>query len=134
MTNQKAINKLIYSRQVADDEYQKDWCEALDMAIKALQQESCGDTIYRQVVLDAIENEYKGRANELLAHEIVNIMAIIDDVPPANPTKTGHWIDTGSGQECSECHEIQYGYDNYRFYCANCGCRMIPPQESEDKE
>ena len=34
------------------------------------------------------------------------------------------WLDTGSGQECSNCHEIQYGYDTGRFYCANCGARM----------
>ncbi len=38
--------------------------------------------------------------------------------------KTGWWIDTGSGQECSECHEIQYGYDSGRFYCQNCGAKM----------
>ena len=38
--------------------------------------------------------------------------------------KTGHWIDTGSGQECSECGEIQYGYDNFRCFCANCGAKM----------
>ena len=36
----------------------------------------------------------------------------------------GKWIDTGSGQECSECHEIQPGYDNFRNYCANCGADM----------
>lgn len=35
--------------------------------------------------------------------------------------KTGKWIDTGSGTECSECHEIMYGYDNYRNYCQYCG-------------
>lgn len=38
--------------------------------------------------------------------------------------KTGYWIDTGSGQQCSECGEIQYGYDNYRRYCAYCGAKM----------
>ncbi len=38
--------------------------------------------------------------------------------------KTGHWIDTGSGQKCSECGEIQYGYDNFRHFCANCGTKM----------
>ncbi len=38
--------------------------------------------------------------------------------------KKGEWIDTGSGQECSCCHEIQYGYDNHRNYCANCGAEM----------
>ena len=45
--------------------------------------------------------------------------------------RTGHWIDTGSGQECSECHEIQYGYDNYRFYCSNCGAAMTESEEHE---
>ena len=38
--------------------------------------------------------------------------------------RTGHWINTGSGQECSECHEIQYGYDSNRKYCANCGIKI----------
>lgn len=38
--------------------------------------------------------------------------------------KHGHWRNTGSGQECSVCGEIQYGYDSYRNYCANCGARM----------
>lgn len=42
------------------------------------------------------------------------------DVPERN---VGEWIDTGSGEECSVCNEIQYGYDNYRNYCANCGSR-----------
>ena len=42
----------------------------------------------------------------------------------------GQWIDTGSGQECSECGEIQYGYDSFRYYCPNCGAKM----ESEGKE
>lgn len=36
----------------------------------------------------------------------------------------GKWIDTGSGQECNVCHEIQYGYDNFRHFCANCGADM----------
>ena len=49
-------------------------------------------------------------------------------------SKTGHWIDTGSGQKCSKCHEIQYGYDNHRFYCANCGIKMIEPQERSGEE
>lgn len=38
--------------------------------------------------------------------------------------KQGEWIDTGSGQECNVCHEIQYGYDNFRHFCANCGAKM----------
>ena len=43
---------------------------------------------------------------------------------PAKREIRGHWIDTGSGEECSVCGEIQYGYDSYRNYCPNCGSRM----------
>ena len=39
-------------------------------------------------------------------------------------TNHSHWIDTGSGEECASCHEIQYGYDSGRNYCANCGAIM----------
>lgn len=50
----------------------------------------------------------------------------IREIPTADVVerKKGEWLDMGSGQVCSECHEIQYGYDNYRRYCANCGARM----------
>lgn len=37
---------------------------------------------------------------------------------------SGEWIDMGSGQECSKCHEIQYGYDSERHYCPHCGAFM----------
>ena len=45
-------------------------------------------------------------------------------VSKVSERKKGKWIDTGSGQECSECHEIQYGYDNFRYFCPNCGADM----------
>lgn len=49
---------------------------------------------------------------------------------PVTPAeKVGHWRDTGSGQECSECGEIQYGYDSFRKYCANCGAKMQEVEE-----
>ena len=40
------------------------------------------------------------------------------------PVRHGQWIDTGSGQECSVCGEVQYGYDSGRRYCPNCGAKM----------
>ena len=68
------------------EEEAKAYSKALDKMYKPtgfnVFNEPSGDLISRQAVLDAIENEYKGKANELLAHEIVNIMAIIDSVPP----------------------------------------------------
>ncbi len=44
----------------------------------------------------------------------------------------GEWIDTGSGQECSVCHETQYGYDNFRHFCANCGADMRKGEKTND--
>lgn len=43
--------------------------------------------------------------------------------------KHGQWIDRGSGQECSVCGEMQYGYDSYRNYCACCGADMREVEE-----
>ena len=54
----------------------------------------------------------------------------VNEIKSAEPRKKGKWIDTGSGQECSVCGEIQYGYDNYRRFCANCGADM---REGEQK-
>lgn len=58
------------------------------------------------------------------------IKEVLEDEVNAEPTADvrenvrGEWIDTGSGQECSVCKEIQYGYDNYRNFCPNCGASM----------
>ena len=55
-----------------------------------------------------------------------NAIDILKHAPTADvvPVRHGHWIDTGSGQECSVCGEIQYGYDSGRRYCPNCGAKM----------
>ena len=61
------------------------------------------------------------------------IMEYINDLPSVEPKrKKGKWIDTGSGQECSECHEIQYGYDNFRYFCAFCGADMRGESDDSD--
>jgi len=150
MTREEAIDKLIYSRQVADDEYQKDWCEALDMAIKALEQEPCNtdtckvvkaymnewdkpnnsDAISRQAVLDIVNNPLNIRLDE-----------IIKQLPPVTPQPMiGHWILVSDGYgdnayicECSECKDTVWVYkdaDRKWNYCPNCGAKMV--QESEE--
>ena len=54
-------------------------------------------------------------------------MTVIND--ETEPVRHGRWIDTGSGQECSICKEIQYGYDSGRYYCPNCGTVMDGGQD-----
>lgn len=86
-------------------------------------QEPCEDAISRQAALDAIFNNAEKPGD---AYRAVRMLT------PVTPKhRTGHWIDTGSGQMCSECGEIQCGYDNFRRFCASCGARM---SESEDNK
>lgn len=90
------------------------------------------DLISRQAAIDAVLEIVSSMSVCLSREECRgmkrmqgNAVNVIKELPSAQPErKTGWWIDTGSGQECSKCHEIQYGYDSGRFYCPNCGAKM----------
>jgi len=111
--------------------------EALDMAIKALEQEPCEDAISRQAVLEYIEG-----SDAELGHSTENelVRQDIKELPPVTPqSKTGHWRAIYQGDEiidyrCSECEfGSTSGKSTYRMhYCPNCGCHMVEPQESEE--
>ena len=102
------------------------------MAIKALEQQPCEDAISRQAVRDTIFAECSSTKLDIDFAKVLLLQRKIKALPSVNPQpKIGHWIDTGSGQKCSRCGEIQYGYDNFRRFCANCGAKIVEPQESE---
>ena len=67
-------------------------------------------------------------AKIVLAIQISTLELLIDCpeniYADAEEVRHGEWIDTGSGQKCSVCGEIQYGYDNYRYRCSYCGAKM----------
>jgi hypothetical protein len=108
--------------------------EALDMAIKALEQEPCEDTISRA---DAVKvaSGYCHPAN--IAKELAKLP------PVTSKTKTGHWIYDKriENWKCSECGYIAkiIGYvgcaefmgKHFKF-CNHCGVRMVEPHESEE--
>jgi aerobic-type carbon monoxide dehydrogenase small subunit (CoxS/CutS family) len=105
---------------VKDD---KELIEAYGYVIKMLEQQPCDDAISRQSVLDMIENAQIITDGEFCGYCTEDID--INILPPVTPQrKVGKWIDTGSGQKCSLCGEIQYGYDSFRRFCASCGERM----------
>ena len=62
--------------------------------------------------------------------ELVQALIWGEDAVDAVPVVRGEWIQLSTsdneyvGQECSVCHEIQYGFDNFRIYCAFCGAKM----------
>lgn len=67
MTNEKAIKMLEYIRHTGNGESEyKNGAQAIaiDMAIKALEQEPCDDSVSRQVVLDKIKEVCFSREQE----------------------------------------------------------------------
>ena len=108
MTYEEAIKYLIAPIATSTEpgaEYLKQK-EAYDLAIKALE---TGEIYITGEDYNLYMEGYKS--------------GLSDGRKDAEP-KQGEWIDTGSGQECNVCHEIQYGYDNFRHFCANCGAKM----------
>lgn len=117
--------------------------EALDMAIKALEQpEPCEDAVSREEVIASVRQDCFAvfTADERVCE--------IRDLPPVTPKqRTGKWIPVDSysafgGDEatwmahgnpvafyyCSECKEHAYagedGNDILSRFCPNCGARM----------
>lgn len=129
--------------------------EALDMAIKALEQETCEDAISRQALLDTISelnaiSFYEAQEDSKECY--YEIRQAIKDLLPVKPQeKTGHWVEEiiniGSRKVfCSECgcsapfeyvsngdvySASAYGVINKTSFCPNCGKRMIEPKKSE---
>jgi len=121
--------------------------EALEMAIKALEQEPSGDLISREELLKTINTwdkfgcdadtklvPYKDHYIPYIHYD--DVVKCIKGIPSVKPQeRTGHWImhDNGAWWECSECHaERAYGNE----YCPDCGshngdiAKMVE-QESE---
>lgn len=112
-----------------DDLRAKDKYNALTMAIKALEQEPC--------------NKYIKEIDHLRKYISKLETQIVEQEP-----KTGLWewnqydYNPNLGNwHCSECGSIAIecvpkkdpsGVPLYK-YCPQCGCRLVGPQESEDK-
>ena len=115
--------------------------DAMETVKRALEQEPSGDLISRQAVLDI---DFK-RIILTTAKPAETIEQKVKALPPVTPkSKTGHWIEKDGFDgdvyyDCSECGESWTTiegtpWNNEWNYCPNCGCRMVEPQKSEDKE
>lgn len=138
MTTEKAIKILSdvgdINRCCADD------AEALDMAIKALEQQPCEDCISRKLLSDNICEGIS--CNECSFNEIDGesgclLLKRFDELPSVTPKpKTGHWIEKedynlDTYYECSECG-ADYCIEGdilIHKYCPNCGARMTESEE-----
>jgi hypothetical protein len=107
--------------------------EALDMAIKVLEQQPCEDCISREDALMCMTGEYLAdkeyKSEDIISKHIQRLRALPSVTPQP---KTGHWIFDeilDRNYYCSECKSM--GVD-YWDYCPYCGAKMIEPQESEE--
>ncbi len=115
---------------------------ALEMAIKALEQEPSGDLISLEDVEECKELMTDINGNTVYAVR----MSDIRQLPPVKPQepKTGHWILSGGYWRCSNCNEkallkLDKSKGNCKEYmpiksnyCPNCGVKMVEPQKSEE--
>ena len=103
--------------------------QALDIAIKALEQEPCEDAISRQAVLDVLRTMYDTHIVELdNGDEYIDYndtVYEIEQLPPVTPQpKTGHWIEERTHMICPNCSDIWHYEENQteRFkFCPTCG-------------
>ena len=154
MTREKAIKilsqhsehwKRLLTENICSKEEGLQTVEALDMAIKALQQNESAEEWYKLFVekleqepkyRDCVSRDYllsiankDGAYGYVSAHEIIN-------APSVNPQKTGHWIldETDNSITCNKCGCLIWANDisnGEAYYCPNCGFRMVEQKESE---
>ena len=116
--------------------------EAFDMAIKALEQQTCEDCISRKDTLDAIEtwDKFGVNAEQKLVRwqdhyipyvhldDVRNAIANMPSITPTRPTAGWEKFDNDY-IKCSKCERIvKFYHYNYR-YCPHCGARMTESEE-----
>lgn len=91
-----------------------------ELAIKALKQEPCEDSVSRGVFEQVMWER------NVAIDQLKELGYGLGEKP-----KTGHWIVlSATDMYCSECNEIEH-LDTSRKFCAYCGTWMVEPQESE---
>ena len=106
---------------------------AMDMAIEALEQESCEDAISRADVIDII-NGGTSWANIFVDYNAyVDTFNRIEDLPSVTPAKPkNEWIhkdDAVFEWKCSECGSWQMQKSKF---CPHCGAAMETKNENCD--
>lgn len=112
----------------------KDYKEAFDMAIKALEQEPCKDIISRQAVLNTLDKMDKALDTDRTVENYKKLLIeCYKDLPPVTlKEKTGKWMDSKDWKErhfdsinfkkhCSLCNGTGSSQDKF---CSNCGAKM----------
>ena len=119
MTNEEAKELLVDIKGNIVVRVYSQYVEALDLVIKALEQEPSEDCISREVLMKLFK-EYQPS----LATRVCEFGDALEELPSVKPQRAkGHWISFTDHQACSRCGKWIAYYDNYN-YCPNCGAYM----------
>jgi hypothetical protein len=136
MTGEEAIELIESARKTMylpkSKEYISDLGYALELAIKALEQEPCEDCISRAKALEMLGDEPENWTDTEKEIQEVNdyrwFKSILEDLPSVTPQlKDGKWIKTYEPNDaepsilwmCSNCQNAERGRRSK--YCPNCG-------------
>lgn len=145
MTNEKVRDLLAMIEVISPNElkvnswwgtFVNDYKEALQMAIKALEQQPCEDAVSRQAVHDLIAELLSDYLHDEDREKIEKLDVKIEDLKPVTPKeKTGVWVPTDEEpHEDYECNICGYVVSTFTAniephteykYCPNCGARMV---------
>ena len=98
---------------------------ALDMAIQALSQEPCDDTISREAVKKWV---CKTCPDDAECQRDCDVIKGIDALPSVTQ-KSGKWIHFAQSDDCSLCGYSTGKYGSPSKYCPNCGAKMAESEE-----
>ena len=140
MTNNETIQDLKYLIQY--DDYGSLHKEAIELAIKALERESCEDAISKQAALEAIEDDASNGVYSYFCsyEDAQKFKDRIKALPPVTPIRpkgeweTGYTYPDGVYWKCSVCEELIRVRIPMHF-CSNSGSKMIRKRrKNEDKK
>lgn len=118
----KKAKMVNYRLQGGFDDHDCKLGQALDMAIKALEQEPCEDAISRQAAINSI---WDGINMDVYTREVKEDLEALPSVTPQ--PKTGHWIievwNNKAHHTCSNCQHV-VTYEPCYHYCPYCGAEM----------
>ena len=137
MTREEAKGNLIHAIRWNDMPKK----EALDVAIKALEQQSCDDAINRKDTLKAMIEQLGIKNEDYLIPAEATLYKVVKNMPPVTPQpKTGRWVAyevrlpdrTILNYRCSVCGRKLIGYNTETLseapFC-HCGAKMQEVEE-----
>ena len=123
--------KRLLSEKICDQSEGEKTIDALQNAIKALEQQPCDDAISRQAVIDGLISIAKTKAKSDAQKSLMGrVMFFVEKLPSVTPQqKVGRWIEhINNGMHYIECPKCSSWflrmYLTRNSYCPNCGAKM----------